>query len=82
MRSAVAAGLGSNVFNRQADELYMCNIAQIVNVLQSLLLTEGPDGGRCVRTTTYHFSYFCLRTVPRHRRYSNCRLPEFFRLSG
>jgi alpha-N-arabinofuranosidase len=54
MRSAVAAGLGLNLFNRQADKLYMCNIAQIVNVLQSLLLTDGPQGEHCVRTTTYH----------------------------
>jgi alpha-N-arabinofuranosidase len=53
-RSAVAAGLGLNIFNRQADKLYMCNIAQMVNVLQSLLLTDGPTGERCVRTTTYH----------------------------
>ena len=44
MRSAVAAGLGLNIFNRQADKLYMCNIAQMVNVLQSLLLTDGPTG--------------------------------------
>ena len=54
MRSAVAAGLGLNIFNRQADKLYMGNIAQIVNVLQSLLLTDGPEGKNCVRTTTYH----------------------------
>jgi alpha-N-arabinofuranosidase len=54
MRSAVAAGLGLNIFNRLADKLYMCNIAQIVNVLQSMLLTDGPEGHRCVRTTTYH----------------------------
>lgn len=54
MRSAVAAGLGLNVFNRQCDKLRMCNIAQIANVLQSLLLTDGPEGGHCVRTTTYH----------------------------
>jgi alpha-N-arabinofuranosidase len=54
MRSAVAASLGLNIFNRQADKLYMCNIAQMVNVLQSLLLTDGPEGERCVRTTTYH----------------------------
>ncbi|HKD92732.1 MAG TPA: alpha-L-arabinofuranosidase C-terminal domain-containing protein, partial [Terriglobales bacterium] len=47
-------GLGLNIFNRQADKLYMCNIAQMVNVLQSLLLTDGPTGERCVRTTTYH----------------------------
>lgn len=54
MRSAVAAGLGLNIFNRQADKLYMCNIAQMVNVLQSLLLTDGPEGEHCVRTTTYY----------------------------
>src|SRR6266568_1207450 len=54
MRSGVAAGLGLNLFNRQAAKLYMCNIAQIVNVLQSLLLTDGPEGERCVRTTTYY----------------------------
>jgi len=59
MRSAVAAGLGLNIFNRQADKLFMCNIAQMVNVLQSLLLTDGPEGKNCVRTTTYHaFSLF------------------------
>jgi alpha-N-arabinofuranosidase len=54
MRSGVAAGLGLNLFNRQADKLYMCNIAQITNVLQSLLITDGPEGERCVRTTTYY----------------------------
>jgi len=43
MRSAVAAGLGLNIFNRQADKLSMCNLAQIVNVLQSLLVTDGHD---------------------------------------
>jgi alpha-L-arabinofuranosidase len=54
MRSAVAAGLGLNIFNRQADKLYGCNIAQIANVLQSLLLTDGPEGKNCVRTSTYY----------------------------
>ncbi len=59
MRSAVAAGLGLNLFNRQADKLYMCNIAQIVNVLQSVLLTDGFEGRHCVRTANYHaFSLF------------------------
>jgi alpha-N-arabinofuranosidase len=32
----------------------MCNIAQIVNVLHSMLLTDGPMGKKCVRTTTYY----------------------------
>ncbi|MGH9450076.1 MAG: alpha-N-arabinofuranosidase [Terriglobia bacterium] len=54
MRSALAAGLGLNIFNRQADKLYMCNIAQMVNVLQSMLLTDGPEGSHCIRTTTYY----------------------------
>ena len=51
MRSAVAAALGLNVIHRQAGKLAMTNIAQIVNVLHSLLLTDGPQ---CVRTTTYY----------------------------
>jgi len=51
MRSAVAAALGLNVIHRQAGKLVMTNIAQIVNVLHSLLLTDGPQ---CVRTTTYY----------------------------
>ncbi len=54
LRSAVAAGLGLNIFNRHADKLLMCNLAQMVNVLQALLLTDGPEGERCIRTTTYH----------------------------
>jgi alpha-L-arabinofuranosidase len=51
MRSAVAAAMGLNIFHRQADKLVMGNIAQTVNVLHSLLLTEGE---RCVRTSTYY----------------------------
>ncbi len=54
LRSGVAAGLGLNMFNRLADKLYMCNIAQVTNVLQSLLITDGPEGKRCVPTTTYY----------------------------
>ncbi|HYW46981.1 MAG TPA: alpha-L-arabinofuranosidase C-terminal domain-containing protein [Bryobacteraceae bacterium] len=54
MRSAVGAALGLNIFNRLADKLYMCNIAQMVNVLQSVLLTDGPEGKNCVRTTSYY----------------------------
>ncbi len=51
MRSAVAAALGLNVFHRQADKLYMCNIAQIANVLHSIILTEED---KCIRTPTYY----------------------------
>ncbi len=51
MRAAVAAAMGLNVFHRQADKLVMCNIAQITNVLHSLLLTENE---KCIRTSTYY----------------------------
>jgi alpha-N-arabinofuranosidase len=51
IRSAVAAAMGLNVFHRQADKLFMCNIAQTVNVLQSVVLAHENN---CVRTTTYH----------------------------
>ena len=51
MRSAVAAALGLNVFHRQADKLIMCNIAQMVNVLHAILLT---DEDKCIRTSTYY----------------------------
>jgi alpha-N-arabinofuranosidase len=50
-RSAVAAAMGLNVFHRQADKLYMCNIAQTVNVLHSVVLAHENN---CVRTTSYY----------------------------
>jgi len=51
MRSAVAAGMGLNVFHRQTDKLYMCNIAQTVNVLHSVILAHRNN---CVRTSSYY----------------------------
>jgi alpha-N-arabinofuranosidase len=51
IRSAVAGAMGLNVFQRQADKLFMCNIAQTVNVLQSVLLAHANN---CVRTTSYY----------------------------
>ena len=51
IRSAVAAMLGLNVFHRQAGKLVMCNIAQTVNVLHAMLLTERD---RCIRTPSYY----------------------------
>ena len=51
LRDALVAALSLDIFNRHADKLVMTNIAQTVNVLQALLLT---DGDRLVRTPTYH----------------------------
>lgn len=51
MRDALAAALTLNIFNRHCDRVIMANLAQTVNVLQSVLLTEGD---RVVLTPTYH----------------------------
>jgi alpha-N-arabinofuranosidase len=40
MRDAMVAGLTSNVFHKYADRIQMSNIAQIVNVLQYMILTK------------------------------------------
>jgi alpha-L-arabinofuranosidase len=53
LRDAVVAGQHLNVFNNHADRVKMANLAQTVNVLQSVILTE-PDNGRMVLTPTYH----------------------------
>jgi alpha-N-arabinofuranosidase len=53
IRDAMVAALHFDVFHAYADRLRMANIAQTVNVLQAMLLTD-PDGGEMVRTPTYH----------------------------
>ena len=52
MRDAIVAGLTLNIFHRHAERVRMANIAQIVNVLQSMILTN-KEGGM-VLTPTYH----------------------------
>ena len=51
MRDALVAALTLNIFHKYADRIKMTNIAQIVNVLQSMILTDGP---KMVLTPTYH----------------------------
>lgn len=51
MRDAVVAGLTLNIFNKHADRIKMANIAQLVNVLQSVALTDGED---MLLTPTYY----------------------------
>src|SRR5690606_19727459 len=50
IRDAVVAAINFNLFHRFADRVRMTNIAQMVNVLQAMLLT---DGAALVRTPTY-----------------------------
>jgi alpha-N-arabinofuranosidase len=51
LRDAVIAGLSLNIFNNHADRVRMANIAQMVNVIQSLVLTRGKE---MVVTPTWH----------------------------
>jgi alpha-N-arabinofuranosidase len=50
-RDAILAALNLNIFFRHADRIRMTNIAQMVNVLQAMILT---DGAKMVLTPTYH----------------------------
>ncbi|WP_249435749.1 alpha-N-arabinofuranosidase [Paenibacillus sp. Marseille-Q4541] len=51
LRDALVAGINLNLFHEHADRVQMTNIAQIVNVLQAMVLTEGAN---MVLTPTYH----------------------------
>jgi alpha-L-arabinofuranosidase len=51
IRDALVAGLTLDTFHRHADKVKMANIAQLVNCLQALFLT---DGDRFIATPTYH----------------------------
>jgi alpha-N-arabinofuranosidase len=51
LRDAMVAGLTLNIFNNHADRVKMANIAQTVNVLQAMILTDGP---KMLLTPTYY----------------------------
>ena len=51
LRDALVAGLNFNIFHRHARRVQMTNIAQMVNVLQAMILTDGP---KMALTPTYH----------------------------
>ena len=51
MRDALVAGVHFDAFHRHADRLVVANIAQTVNVLQAMLLTDGEN---LVLTPSYH----------------------------
>lgn len=51
LRDAVVAALNFNIFHAHADRVRMTNIAQMVNVLQSMIIT---DKDKMVLTPTYH----------------------------
>ena len=51
LRDAILAALNLNIFARHADRVRMANIAQMVNVLQSMIMT---DKEKMVLTPTYY----------------------------
>lgn len=51
MRDAVLAGATLNIFNNHASRVRMANLAQCVNVLQAVILT---DKAKMILTPTYH----------------------------
>jgi len=51
LRDAVSAALHLNIFNNLCERVRMANLAQTVNVLQALVLTEGE---KMILTPTYH----------------------------
>ncbi len=51
MRDAIIAACNLNIFNAHSKRVKMANLAQAVNVLQALILTEGE---KMVLTPTYH----------------------------
>ena len=53
VRDALVASLHFDGFHRHAERVLMANIAQTVNVLQAMILTD-PDTGALVLTPTYH----------------------------
>ena len=54
MRDAIIAGINLNIFNNHCDRVKMANIAQTVNVLQAVILT---DKEKILLTPTYWVFY-------------------------
>lgn len=51
LRDAIVAGITFNIFHQYADRVGMANIAQAVNVLQAMILT---DGAKMAKTPTFY----------------------------
>ncbi|AIM24362.1 intracellular exo-alpha-L-arabinofuranosidase 2 [Melissococcus plutonius] len=51
VRDAMVAAITLNIFHKYADRIHMANIAQMVNVLQAMILT---DSDKMIKTPTYH----------------------------
>ena len=54
MRDVLVASLSLDIFHKHARRVRMANIAQVVNVLQAVILTEPGGQNRMLLTPTYH----------------------------
>jgi len=54
LRDAIVAGINLNIFNAHSDRVQMANLAQTVNVLQAVILTNEE---KMLRTPTYWVFY-------------------------
>lgn len=51
IRDAMVASITLDIFHKHADRVHMANIAQMINVLQSMILTQDE---KMILTPTYH----------------------------
>jgi alpha-N-arabinofuranosidase len=51
LRDAIGAAINLNIFHHHSDRVVMANIAQMINVLQAMILTKGE---KMIVTPTYH----------------------------
>ena len=79
MRDAMVAAMSLNIFHRHTDRLKMANIAQIVNVLQAMILTKDNE---MVLTPTYHV--FRMYNVHQNAQYvpTECNAADMVAPSG
>jgi alpha-L-arabinofuranosidase len=74
LRDALVAATTLNIFNNHCDRVKMANLAQTVNVLQALILTEKE---KMLLTPTYHI--FDMYKVHQDAKFLNIKLntPDF-----
>ena len=73
MRDALVACISLNIFNKHCDRVKMANIAQLVNVLQSVILTEGA---KMLLTPTYYVFRMYKHHQNAHLLYSFMEISE------
>lgn len=71
MRDAIVAAYNLNLFNKHSDRIAMANIAQAVNVLQAMLLTQED---RLITTPTYEV-FWMYRSHQDASLVESCMLP-------